>query len=115
MQCCRAPTNKRISLLFQAIKILLILAFAAIGALAKPAPSINEVEFTLGGKKYTETVIGSEDSRIVVVPKQGRADHTMILHDFQNVSIRQLFANPLTTINAKLGPFVPSCAGNIEQ
>ncbi|XP_064620722.1 uncharacterized protein LOC135483656 [Lineus longissimus] len=62
------------------IKLFLLLALAAVGALAQ---DINELEFTLDGRRYTETVVDGEDFQVVVVPKQGIADHTMVMHDFE--------------------------------
>jgi len=61
------------------MKFFLVLGLAALGALAQ---DVKEVGFTLDGKEYSETVVYGIDSKYVVVPKQGAADHTIIMHDF---------------------------------
>ncbi|XP_064634999.1 uncharacterized protein LOC135492441 [Lineus longissimus] len=62
------------------MKLFLILGLAALGALAQ---DVKEVGFTLEGKDYRETVVDGVDTKFVVVPKQGAADHTIIMHDFE--------------------------------
>ncbi|XP_064636775.1 integral membrane protein 2C-like [Lineus longissimus] len=62
------------------LKLFLLLALAAVGAFAQ---DITELDFSLDGKKYTETVIDGEDQQVVVVPRQGLSDHTVIMHDFE--------------------------------
>lgn len=35
------------------------------------------------GANYTEVVVDGVDSKVIVIPEQGIADHTVIVHDFE--------------------------------